>query len=93
MPLKVVVAQCLKASKTSVNLTTFLSTPHIPSFNFTQMTTASTDGALTRHNDFYIQGGDVHFIVGVNTNKCRFTLTDLDLDRSIEPASEFTHFS
>jgi len=74
-----VAAQWLKASKTLSNLT----------FSFTQMTTAATD---VRHDDYYIRGGDMHFRVGVNTNNCRLTLTNLDLDRSMEPVSGFTHF-
>ena len=57
------------------------------------MTTASPHGAPVRHNDYYLRGGDVYFTVGVNTNNCRSTLMNLDLDRSIEPVSGFTHSS
>ena len=76
-----VAAQRLKASKTLVNPTTFSYHP--------QMATADDD--FVRHRDYYIPGGDVHFRVGVNTNDCRLILTNLDLDRSIEPVSGFTH--
>jgi len=76
----------LKASKTLADPTT----PIYPPLSMMADLNSAQDGPLSYHDDYYIPGGDMHFLVSTVMNGHGLILTSLDLDRSSEPVSGFT---